>query len=503
MNYKKLARTSIWVFVLSFAAMPLNLLIRVLYARSMSVEDYGLFYGCLAFFSVFSFFRELGLRSAATYLTAKYRASGKIGKIKTVYFLSQAIQIVVSIMAAGIILLFKNLIIHAAFKDQVNAGIVLNFFLIYWVLQIIYLSNISFFIGYSETVTSQAFEFMNLLGILIISTALLWVTETFKVPVLAYLIVTIIMIVTTFISLWYRHGDMFKARPSFDKSLFSDLKKYAFAMLLASVSYFIMTQIDAFMLQIIKGAESVAYYTTGVAAAAVILVAVEPLNVILLPIFTRLWHQKKTKTLSNLINLMTHNIIIPLIPLSIAFSTLSPEIVALVFGQDFGPSEIIVKVLAYIFIIKAYTAFFLMCLPAVESPQKFSKAILIGMLLNIALDAFFIPVWGLIGAAIATGATYLVMLILAFRWMRTIIDLTINKKKVLKIVFCTCIFIFSIMVIERYAPVIWWFSGPINTAINKIISLIAGFMIYSAALVATKTLDYKMLIKLKNLILNR
>ncbi len=503
MDYKKLAKDSAWVFAISFAIIPLNLLIRMLYARNLTIEDYGIFYGLIAFFGLFTFLSDFGVRSATPYIVSKYDVKKNHGKIKAIYFGGQIFQLTASLIVVTLMIIFRSDIITQVFNNSQNAPIMLNFFLLFWIINTIFRANLSFFIGYAETRTSKIFEFVNLLAVLIISYVLFFFFESYKVPVIAYLLAIIICALLTTVLFWYRHYNVFNAKMSYNRTLFKEIKKYSLAVVLASASQLIMPQIDTVILQTISGAESVAYYTTGVSAASLILVLAASVRIVLLPAFSRLWHKKEKARLSKLIEVIMHNLIIIALPISMLFSLFSLHIIILLFGEGLAPSQIVLQFFAFVFIIKLYNEFLFMCLKSTGKPGKFSKAMIIGLVINVVLDLILIPQIGIKGAIIATSATYLFIFIYAINYIKKTVKIRIHKMKLLKIGAASAGFVLtSLILYTQYAP-ITMYSTMINSIANHSIAFLAGLAAYSILLIVLKAIDITTILWMKQLVMTR
>ena len=75
MSYiKKAVKGSAIIFAFTIISVILGYLTRIVLARGLSVEEYGLFYAVFGLVSFFLFFRQLGLDSAMVKYVAEYTA---------------------------------------------------------------------------------------------------------------------------------------------------------------------------------------------------------------------------------------------------------------------------------------------------------------------------------------------------------------------------------------------------------------------------------------------
>ena len=126
-DYKKIAKETAKVYFLTLLIIPLSFFVRMIYARNLTLVDYGLFYGLFAFFAFFNFLRDWGLTSATNYFANKYIVHNKKSKIKTLFFLDWGFKLFMSI-AIGIILYFlKGVIASGIYKNEGNVGYMFDF----------------------------------------------------------------------------------------------------------------------------------------------------------------------------------------------------------------------------------------------------------------------------------------------------------------------------------------------------------------------------------------
>ena len=83
-NYTKKALVNVGkVFAISVAAGFFGYLVRILFARNLTVEEFGLFYAIVSFLSIFVIFITLGLDRALIFFIPKFSAESKNQSIKS------------------------------------------------------------------------------------------------------------------------------------------------------------------------------------------------------------------------------------------------------------------------------------------------------------------------------------------------------------------------------------------------------------------------------------
>ena len=74
---------AVFVLVLSLLSAAVGFGFRIFLSRSLSVEDFGLFYSVLAFVGMFGIFKSLGMDRALIYYIPKLRSAKQESKIKS------------------------------------------------------------------------------------------------------------------------------------------------------------------------------------------------------------------------------------------------------------------------------------------------------------------------------------------------------------------------------------------------------------------------------------
>lgn len=91
-----------------------------------------------------------------------------------------------------------------------------------------------------------------------------------------------------------------------------------------------------------------------------------------------------------------------LLPMAIGVVLLAEPIVVLLAGVKYAEAAPLLVVLVMAVIAKPWSRLFGITLDAIGRPQLNFKVLLAGLILNAALNLLLIPVWGVIGAAIAS-----------------------------------------------------------------------------------------------------
>src|SRR3989344_4720103 len=104
----KILRSIGLVFSMTFIAALFSYATRVIVARELGPEQFGLFSAVLTFILFFLFFRDLGLQTALVNFIAKFRVENKYNEIKTAIVSVFVLQLVSSSIIGVLIIIFSG-----------------------------------------------------------------------------------------------------------------------------------------------------------------------------------------------------------------------------------------------------------------------------------------------------------------------------------------------------------------------------------------------------------
>ena len=94
----KLMRNGFWMYFLAFIAAPSGYIIKLLIARSLSVEEIGIFYSVLGLVSLLAPYHDLGLTEALQYYIPRYLIAKDYDKTKSIALYTLLAQLISGIV---------------------------------------------------------------------------------------------------------------------------------------------------------------------------------------------------------------------------------------------------------------------------------------------------------------------------------------------------------------------------------------------------------------------
>lgn len=184
----------------------------------------------------------------------------------------------------------------------------------------------------------------------------------------------------------------------FDKKFILTLSKEASPLLATAIVAAVYANIDTLLIGKFLGQEKVGFYQ----AAYKILFAFQSINFINNAIFPRmsvLVHQQNRVTLNRLLKIVIGFSLVGLIPLTLIITIGRDLIVTTIYGTNYLIAGSAMAILIWAGVIN-YFRILLSNLLVAQSKQKYTfYAVLVGMLLNLGLNYFLIPIYGFSAAA--------------------------------------------------------------------------------------------------------
>ena len=174
-------------------------------------------------------------------------------------------------------------------------------------------------------------------------------------------------------------------------------------------------------------------------------------------------------------------IIVPLIPATVL---LADPIMCFICGIEYMPGAGALRILAFAIAAQMLNIFFVPLYIATNNHRKIVHFQLVGLVVNIGLNLFLIPMFSFIGAAMATVATEVSIFLLIFYWIR--------KELQVKL-FPPILYGFKVVASTLVMMVFIFFAQYANFHIVLIVA--SALVVYALALELTRTLKWTRMVK--------
>lgn len=268
---------------------------------------------------------------------------------------------------------------------------------------------------------------------------------------------------------------------SFSIRIRTALKKHMTKVLILFTSVCateIYTMLDSTMIGVMCSEEELGYYANSIKLIRVIFSFISAICVVYFPRISYLYSNQKKIEYNKLSDQVLKIALYFSIPAMIGIISLSEEIVAVLFGDEFKPSIITIRILSPLIVIfsVAYVSGHIILI-SVNKEKDIMFATIIGTISNIILNLFLIYLLGYNGAGVATLLTELIVTVCLCMHSCKYVRRNINKQYIISILLAN-IFMLTVVCIIKFL---------ITTALVRlIISVLFGSIIFFAITIKTK-----------------
>jgi len=210
----------------------------------------------------------------------------------------------------------------------------------------------------------------------------------------------------------------------FSKKLFRKLLSYGYPLIGLSLASYVLVSVDRYMIKYFLNTSEVGIYSANYGLASGI---IQPFLAILLlsayPIIMETFENRGEKEASHVLNKILSIYFVILTPIVFGTTILSKNISNVLLGQSFRQGYIIIPLIVLGTFIFGLTQYFYKPFELKKKTKTLSLVVVIIAIINIILNFFFIPKFGIIGAAYTTLISYGFYLIITyliskkiFRW---------------------------------------------------------------------------------------
>jgi len=382
-NKELLIKNTFWLSGIEFCSKILLFFITLGLVRYWGAEEFGAFNLSFAYVAMFMILGDFGLTTITTREVAKRKDLSQ-KYLNNLIGLKLALSVIICLFFAAsflvvhnpvsILLLIITLIYSLALIFQ---GTFLAIFQAWEKMEMVFLNKMTFYVG------------MLVSALLIIS----FHGSAINL-VVGYTIATILAIL---LGLWQISSLKIKVKIAFDFNFWKELIIEALPLLGMTAATVVYANNDTLLIGRYLGNSQVGFYQT----AYKILFAFQSINVInnaIFPRLTVLFHENKEETAKKLIKLVIWLSLLGLIPLATIITWQRGLIIKLIYGEAFVVSAGVMSLLVWSGVINYFRVFVANLLIIKKKQKMVFGAVLIGTLIDLIINYFFIPKFGFIQA---------------------------------------------------------------------------------------------------------
>jgi len=393
---QKLLKKWFWLYFFAFLIAPTGYIIKLIAARTMSVEDIGLFYSILWLIGIVSSYNDLGLTESLQYFLPKYLIAKDYVKAKTLLITTWMIQIVSGVII-GWALWFGAPRLAEHYFQSSQALVVLRIFCGYFVIVNLFQVMQSLFLAAQDTKTSNGIDAARM-WTWVLALILFWQFGMVTIITMTYVWIVglIVGIVVASSIFWHRFGWLIRDnRSDYTLWLFKERIGYAGWVFLGANAGSLLSQVDLQFALYFLGKEEAGYWTVYLSLLTAINLITWPLVGYLFPLVNELVTKDQHHKLKLLMQYIGWWLVWWAIIVWIASYYLGPRVATLLFWESFRVSGELLTFAAPFVMFGPAVWFAFQYLAGVGKAKQRVRILLSGLVASVISNLVLIPSMGL------------------------------------------------------------------------------------------------------------
>ena len=406
-SYIKRALSSVGIlFFFAVVGAGSGYLLRLFFAHKLGVESYGLFYAVYALLAFVISFRDLGLGLALTKYIAEFSVQKKLQAIKNSLVFVLFENVAVSALFVLIFFFLADFLALHYFKSP-DAGFLIKLIVIAFFLQT-FLDVLRWtFLGFQDMVSYAVVHHLKTTSVLALALIFFHFFDGLYAAAYSYMFYPLVFLLL-FLPVFFKKTfpSFFTLRSRFDKKLIKKLFSFGIPQTITTSGSLTLGYMDTIFLTLFRNVVEVGIYNVALPTAKLLTFVSESIATFLIPFTSELWskgHKQHLLDGAQLLYKYLFMVALPGIGILIAFSDL---LITLFFGMEYFGAVLPLRILAFGSLgLVMYIVNFAF-LSGLGQPKVNAKIMGSAAVLNAIFNLIFIPLYGVVGAAIATSASY-------------------------------------------------------------------------------------------------
>ena len=466
-KYQKFTNDVILVGIVALVMGLYKLLLLPILSKTLGIAQYGVWSQIIVTVTILSSLAPLGLDSA---LVRFLSVEDLKKKLSSRFFSIITISLFLSLILS-IILFFSSGIISQTITKDITTTFLFKIASILVIVITLNQLTLSFFRARRQIKKYSAIVIVQTIAELSFILYLVYSGYGLFGALAASIVIKFISLIIQLVVIKFQIG--FSLEP------FRKLKPY-FAYGLPLAPIILMTWIihssDLYILGFFTDTLKVGIYAGAYILAYVVYLFAGPLSSILYPVISRAWDKKNFKVVRTYLHYSFKYYLLLAIPATFALSILAKPLLAIFATPEAVSGAILVPFVVTGMLLYKSTAIVFFILSSEKRTKTVFAIYASGALINIILNFILIPKYGMLGAAIATLVTYVILFLAMMKASLSHFSFDLAKLDIAKSIAASIIMSFSIIFAAKY----------INASLILLIPL--GLAVYSAIVLLTKAI---------------
>lgn len=397
-----------WLYLFTFFIWPLGYLVKVLITRDLSVEEVGMLYWVISFVTFLSLYNDLGCTESLAYFLPKHIVKHEYGKAKYLIRIVLFSQISTSIFIYIVLFFLAPWLSLHYFKADIEDLLRISG-LFFIGINLIHIAT-TFLISVQDTKLQKWTDLIRMwataIGVCLLFFSGSGNIEKYMIAWIGWLFIGLIFGITFVIKKYYI-PHFWSIPVTKDTLLRKIFFKYAFATLLTTNIWVLLSQIDMQLIIYFLWARDVGFYSTYLSLMGIPFLILTPIISFLFPVISELsgrWEESKIKEL--VLRFWKYFGIIGIWTWVFLFQ-FSESLSVLFFWEKFRESWEILAYSAPFILFNFLTQISFQVLAGTGQIGKRAKILITVLIINIVLNILFIPLLGTKWAALAVSLSWI------------------------------------------------------------------------------------------------
>ena len=480
--FNRIIKTSAFVLILVMLSKVLGYAYKIIIARHFNAEVYGLFSLSMIVISIAVSLASVGLFEGLVRQISIYRGQKDEKAIKYLAHASKNFFIISGFILFGITFLSAPWISINIFHEP---RLIVFLRIMALAIPFVLITNmfLSILRAYEKIKTQSIITniIQNSSKFFILLLFIFIGLNTVSVP-LSYLFACLVMAI---VSWFYARKILNKIRNTKEEArpyreLLTNVMSYSWPLMFVGVLTSIFYWTDSLIIGYYMGVGNVGIYNVAITLVAFLGIVPELFIQLLFPVAARNLSNNKDNLVNPLIKRVAKWILFINSLIAIICFFFAPQIISLLFGNEFASASSLLRILAVGALFTTLASYFTNLLTVVGKTKTILGNLIMVATINAVLDLIAIPVWGMVGAAIATSVSGFILFLITLYQIKKFYSVSpINEKALLVLFEALIIFLIAFLFLKDYSFII----GSI-----VVLSII---IIYIFSLIMIRFFDYE------------
>ncbi len=477
---RTIAKNTTFNFIATACDTLVTFVVGVALARGLGVEQYG-FYSLLTWFmGLAALLANQGLGEMARRFIAEFIGRGDKNGPASIVRLTLLLRLMIGVAISLVIILFSGYWARLfAGPDERIYYVLIAFILVPNVLN---LALLSIFAGF------QKYEYK---AYFVLATYPIRAVLVIVLMVMGFGVLEVLLLNLAIWSVGVLIGIYFVSRLISARSLFSigplqiaarkEALKYAITITgITAVNYFLWRQAEILFLGMYRPVEEVGYYNlaTKIPSMAMALVPMV-LGAVLLPTVSEQFGRGDMDKLRRIYVTSGRYLTLLALPLAGAGIALARPLIGVLYGEEYAPAILIMQILFVPFVMRGISDAAIAVMYGINRPSFVLKIGVVLACLNMGLNLWLIPTYGILGAAIGSSVPRLLTLPIYIRFASKQIEARWPVRDSIKIALATLLVGLALFGLQSY----------VNMLLGLILSILIGPVLYAVLIVLFRIIN--------------